>query len=45
LFTVFALIVFVLASATMGVPSETSVPLLILLVLVSFGSFKNRRVH
>jgi len=44
LFTVFALIAFVLASAAMGVPSETSVPLLIA-VLVAFGSFKNRRVH
>jgi hypothetical protein len=45
LFTVFAVIAFVLACATVGVPSETSVPLLILLAFISLGSFRNRRVH
>lgn len=41
LFTVVALIVFVLAGATVGVPSEVSLPLIVLAALV-FRSFKNR---
>jgi hypothetical protein len=45
LFTVVAVIAFVLASAMIGVPSETSVPLLILLAFISLGSFRNRHVH
>jgi hypothetical protein len=41
LVTVVALIVFVLASATVDVPSEVSLPL-ILLATLAFRSFKNR---
>ena len=44
LFTVFALIVFVLASATVGVPSEISLPLLVL-AAIAFRSVKNRRAR
>jgi len=40
-FTVVALIVFVLASAAVGVPSEVSVPLIVLAAL-AYRSFKNR---
>ena len=42
LFTVFALIVFVLASASVGVPSETSLPLIVL-AAIAFRAFRNRR--
>jgi len=44
LFTVFAVIVFVLASATVGVPSEISLPLLVL-AAIAFRSVKNRRAR
>jgi hypothetical protein len=44
LVTVFAVIVFVLASATVGVPSETSLPLLVL-AAIAFRSVKNRRAR
>jgi len=44
LFTVVALTVFVLASATVGVPSEISLPLLVL-AAIAFRSVKNRRAR
>jgi hypothetical protein len=39
---VVALIVLVLAGATVGVPSELSIPLIVL-AAIAFRSFKNRR--
>jgi hypothetical protein len=45
-FTAFIVVAFVLASATIGVPSEVSVPLLILLAFITLRAFKeDRRVH
>lgn len=42
LFTVLALIVFVLAAATVGIPSEVSLPLIVL-AAIAFRSFHKRR--
>ena len=42
LFIIVAVIIFVLAAATVGVPSETSLPLIVL-AAIAFRSFKNRR--
>jgi len=44
LFTILALVVFVLASATVGVPSEISLPLLVL-AAIAFRSIKSRRAR
>jgi hypothetical protein len=43
-FTVFTVIVFVLASANVGIPSEISLPLIVL-AAIAFRSFKNRCRH
>lgn len=42
LFTIFAVIVSVLGAANVGVPSEVSLPLIVL-AAIGFRSFKNRR--
>jgi len=44
LLVVFAVVVFVLLSAAVGVPSEISLPLLVL-AAIAFRAFRNRRGH
>lgn len=44
LLTVVGVVILVLTSATLGVPSEISVPLM-LAAIVTFRWFKNRRGH